>query len=72
MFWYHMSGLILFPFARILSRYVQTTRQPVPGSVGWMILTVSTLGIIAVPVSGFWLMAGIGAGIIILDYSSKK
>lgn len=53
--WFALFGVLLFVVGLLLSA-LESNRSRIPGSVGIALLLLTVLGIVLMPVSGFWLM----------------
>lgn len=55
-FWYYFSGL-LFILSGHLVWWIQRKKNlPLPAFVGWELLVLCVIGVILMPLSGFWLV----------------
>lgn len=53
--WFQFSGLFMVFGALLMGWVVKTKGLELPKSVGWCLLAISVIGVILMPVSGFWL-----------------
>ncbi|MCA9605540.1 MAG: hypothetical protein KC619_08090 [Myxococcales bacterium] len=60
LFWFHVSGLALFVIGDAL-RTLERATGGVPARFGWMTFGLGLGGAVMMPVSGFWLVLGWGA-----------
>ncbi|OPH51165.1 hypothetical protein BC351_35535 [Paenibacillus ferrarius] len=55
-FWFLLFGLLLFMLARLMSWLIQVMGVDLPKFVGVHLLVLSLIGVLLLPVSGFWLV----------------
>lgn len=53
--WFALFGVVLFVVGLLLSA-LESSRARIPASVGVALLLLTVLGVVLMPVSGFWLM----------------
>ncbi|MFD0740223.1 DUF6463 family protein [Lysobacter koreensis] len=53
--WFALFGAVLFVVGMLLSA-LEANGSPIPRSVGVALLLLTVLGVVLMPVSGFWLM----------------
>lgn len=53
--WFALFGVVLFVIGMLLSA-LESTNARIPKSVGVALLLLTVLGVVLMPVSGFWLM----------------
>ena len=53
--WFILFGVVLFICGLAVSALERTSKAGVPKSIGWSLLVLSVLGVVLMPVSGFWL-----------------
>ena len=53
--WFFLFGLILFAFGQAVTILERTTYGQLPKPLGWSLLGLAILGVVLMPVSGFWL-----------------
>ena len=63
-FWFQVAGVLMISQGYLLRNYCQVTGKTVPTWFGWYLTGLSTVGVIVMPASGFWL--GLGQGLFIL------
>ena len=68
--WALVVGILLILWGETLQHYQNATGKPAPTFIGWSVLVFSIIGILAMPLSGFWLF--IPQAIIILAANRKK
>lgn len=54
-FWFTFSGFLII-FLGYLGNYLEKKNLALPKPLGWMLLAGSLLGVIILPVSGFWIV----------------
>ena len=54
--WFLLFGFLLFILGLVLVAWEKSTRTPLPVSAAWGLLFLGILGIVLMPVSGFWLI----------------
>ena len=54
-FWFEYCGA-LFVVLGALMLFIERRGQPLPASLGWMMLTLAVVGVVFVPASGLWLL----------------
>lgn len=59
-FWFLFAGAMMWLLARFMRWTVVQQRQPLPASLGWHLITISAVGAIMMPISGFWLVLAQG------------
>jgi len=52
--WFLLFGFLLFILGLVLVAWEKSTRTPLPVSAAWGLLFLGILGVILMPVSGFW------------------
>ena len=62
-FWFLAAGAFAL-LAGGLVDYLETHGGPLPEWLGWGLVSVALVGGVAIPVSGFWLLAVPGAGVL--------
>lgn len=62
--WFLLFGPILFILGMVLVSWEKNSSLPLPKSVGWALLFLGILGVVLMPVSGFWLIFPPVAGIL--------
>ncbi|NEW06678.1 hypothetical protein GK047_11700 [Paenibacillus sp. SYP-B3998] len=55
-FWFLMFGILLFMLASLMNWFIQIKGTEVPQFVGVHLLALSLIGVLFLPVSGFWLV----------------
>lgn len=68
--WFLLFGPVLFILGMVLASWEKNSSLPLPKSTGWALLFLGVLGVVLMPVSGFWLIFPPVAGI--LFASSKR
>jgi len=68
-FWFQFGGIAMGLLGGLLRHYCVETKTLPPKWFGWSLTTVSGLGVLIMPVSGFWLVLGQGIYII---WSNEK
>jgi hypothetical protein len=53
--WFILFGAVLFICGQAITKLEQATRNELPKSVGWSLLALTTVGVVLMPASGFWL-----------------
>ena len=53
--WFLLFGLILFAFGQAVTMLERATYGQLPKPLGWSLLGLAILGVVLMPVSGFWL-----------------
>lgn len=53
--WFVLFGVLLFVTGLAVSALERVSPDPLPKSLGWSLLALGALGVILMPVSGFWL-----------------
>lgn len=54
--WFVLFGAILFICGLAVSALEKSSPSPLPKSLGWSLLALAMLGVILMPMSGFWLV----------------
>jgi hypothetical protein len=54
--WFFLSGFSLFVLGLLADWVESNSNRPLPSSLGWGLLAISTIGLSLMPVSGFWLL----------------
>lgn len=54
-FWFIFCGLIIIMLGQLLHVFIQKTQEPAPKFLCYSIMTISIIGCILIPASGFWL-----------------
>jgi hypothetical protein len=54
-FWFLFTGFLFFLIAQWMNWFIKENR-PIPKFVGWHLLFLSSLGVLLMPLSGFWLI----------------
>lgn len=54
--WFLFFGFLLFVFGMLLAVIEKNETSQIPNSIGMALLILTTLGVILMPVSGFWLL----------------
>jgi len=55
-FWFLMTGVSLMILGKLSNWIIETLNAPLPPFLGWYLLLVASVGIILMPISGFWLL----------------
>lgn len=55
-FWFLFSGFMMFLLAHLMNWIIKDKGLVVPKLVGWHLLYLSILGVITMPISGFWVV----------------
>lgn len=53
--WFLLFGLLLFACGQTVARLEKATHGQLPKPIGWSLLGLAILGVVLMPVSGFWL-----------------
>ena len=53
--WFLLFGFVLFLAGLAIAELENASRRPLPRSLGWALLFVILVGVVLMPVSGFWL-----------------
>jgi hypothetical protein len=53
--WFVFFGIILFICGLTVAALEKSSPNPIPKSIGWSLLIMTILGVVLMPVSGFWL-----------------
>lgn len=53
--WFLLFGFALFLAGLAIGELESASRRPLPRSLGWALLFVILVGVVLMPVSGFWL-----------------
>lgn len=54
-FWFFMFGFLFMLLGALMHWVLRTLKQELPPFLGWSVLAICTLGVLMMPVSGFWL-----------------
>jgi len=54
--WFLLFGFLLFVFGMLLAVIEKNDSSQIPKSIGVALLLLTTLGVVLMPVSGFWLI----------------
>ncbi len=54
-FWFHWAGVLMVVTGWLMHCYEKDCKKPLPASFAWMFLVLSIMGVVACPLSGFWL-----------------
>jgi len=54
--WFLLFGFLLFTFGMLLAVIEKNDSSQIPKSIGVALLLLTTLGVVLMPVSGFWLV----------------
>ena len=54
--WFVLFGAMLFTFGLAIAELEKSSIRQLPKSIGWSLLAIGIVGIILMPVSGFWLV----------------
>ncbi|UJF35568.1 DUF6463 family protein [Paenibacillus hexagrammi] len=54
-FWFIMFGFVLIVLGYLADWIMKKAGIPAPSIFGWMLLAICLIGVIVMPVSGFWL-----------------
>jgi len=54
-FWFIFTGFLIIIIGQIV-HWLERNQEAIPTSLGWSLLTLSTLGVFIMPASGIWLM----------------
>lgn len=54
--WFVLFGAMLFTFGLAIAELEKSSIRQFPKSIGWCLLAIGIVGIILMPVSGFWLV----------------
>ena len=63
--WFLLFGFLLFILGLVLAAWEKSNPTPLPVSAAWGLLFLGILGIVLMPVSGFWLIIPPVAGILL-------
>ena len=63
--WFLLFGFILFILGMVLAAWEKSISTPLPASVGWGLLFVGVIGVVLMPLSGFWLIIPPVVGIVL-------
>ncbi len=55
-FWFLFGGFLMLALGHLLTWIERRLGRPVPSFIGWELLVLSVAGLLAMPVSGFWLV----------------
>lgn len=53
--WFVLFGAVLFICGQAVAKLELATRGDLPKPLGWSLLALAALGVVLMPVSGFWL-----------------
>ena len=59
-FWFQFGGLMLISHAYLLRNYCEATKKGPPKWFGWYLTTLSVVGVVVMPESGFWVVLAQG------------
>ena len=53
--WFLLFGVLLFVCGLVIDALEQASPRPLPKTIGWSLLALSLMGVMIMPLSGFWL-----------------
>ena len=69
-FWFMMISPLLFALG-ILCCWIEEQKLIMPAFVGWILLVITIIGIVIMPVSGFWLLLAPSGIILFISMQNK-
>jgi hypothetical protein len=55
-FWFIFAGLMIILLGHLMDWIIKKKNMILPSSLGWYLLALCTIGIIIMPLSGFWIV----------------
>lgn len=55
-FWFMFAGFVTLILGHMVDWFESVDSRPLPASLGWALLAIAVIGVIAHPLSGFWLV----------------
>ncbi len=70
-FWFLLVGVLLFILGQ-LAQWVQQKTDALPDALGWWLLGLALVGVVMMPVSGFWLILPQAAYILYVNRAARR
>ena len=71
-FWFLFGGFVMLILGHLLAWIEKRLNHPLPSFVGWELLVLSVIGLVILPVSGFWLVLALAIYILVVARRPKQ
>ena len=71
-FWFLFGGFLIWALGHLFTWIERRLARPVPAFIGWELLVFSAIGLLFMPVSGFWLVLAVAVYTIVMARRSRR